>query len=411
MENRNVLLINARIAGENIDFKKKEMIQLLESLDLFPNYEVTQDLDAPYIKSYLGKGKVAEISELIKQYYFDLIVCNFDLTTAQYTYLKNVFSIDILDRTSVILEIFNKEAQSKEARLQVQIANLKYAKNRLVDKNANYAQVTSGGLKNKGAGEKQINLSRTIYKNLIKQKEIELHNLVVQRKNNRKMRANFPVVAIVGYTNAGKSTLLNTLLKASKGRNNKEVLQVDRLFATLETATRLINIYDYPSFLLTDTVGFISDLPTTIVEAFKSTLEEINDADLLIQVVDVSDVNYLKQISVTKDILHKLGADNIPLITLYNKIDLCSHYPFVPNENELLVSLNSADDVKQILDLVFSKLCKNWIYRELKVPFSKMIKLKQHGFVIDFDLLDDCYLVKIYIPQYNLGIIQEILNA
>lgn len=411
MENRNVLLINARIAGENIDFKKKEMLQLLESLDIFPSYEVEQELDAPYTKSYLGKGKVAEISELIKQYDFDLIVCNFDLTTAQYTYLQNVFSVDILDRTSVILEIFNKEAQSKEARLQVQIANLKYAKNRLVDKNANYAQVTSGGLKNKGSGEKQINLSRTIYKNLIKQKEQELHNLVVQRKNNRKMRTNFPVVAIVGYTNAGKSTLLNTLLKASKGRNNKEVLQVDRLFATLETATRLINVYDYPSFLLTDTVGFISDLPTTLVEAFKSTLEEINDADLLIQVVDVSDTNYRKQISVTKGILHELGADNIPLITLYNKIDLCNHYPFIPNENELLVSLNNTDDVRQILDLIFSKLCKQWIYRELKVPFSKMIKIKQYGFVVDFDILDDYYLVKIYIPQYNLGIIREILDV
>jgi len=411
MENRNVLLINARIAGENIDFKKKEILQLLESLNLFPSYEVEQELNAPYTKSYLGKGKVAEISELIKQYDFDLIVCNFDLTPAQYTYLQSVFSIDILDRTSVILEIFNKEAQSKEARLQVQIANLKYAKNRLVDKNANYAQVTSGGLKNKGAGEKQINLSRTIYKNLIKQKEQELHNLVVQRKNNRKMRMNFPVVAIVGYTNAGKSTLLNAFLKASKGRNNKEVLQADRLFATLETATRLINIYDYPSFLLTDTVGFINDLPTTLVEAFKSTLEEINDADLLIQVVDISDPNYLKQISVTKYILHELGADNIPLITLYNKIDLCEHYPFIPKENELLVSLNNTDDVKQILDLIFTKLCKQWIYRELKVPFSQMIKIKQYGFVVNFDLLEDCYLVKIYIPQYNLGIIQEILNA
>lgn len=408
----NVLLIESVINKEDITYKHLEMLDLLKTLEISPNYFVKQELSEPYTKTYLGSGKVHEIYELIMTYNIDLVVCNFDLTPVQYMALKDKFDVEILDRTGVILQIFSRKAKSKEARLQAEIANLKYLKSRLVDKEANYSQVTSGGgFRNKGSGEKQIDLDRNKYKVLLKRKEVELEKLVVQRKNNRKTRFNLPVMAIVGYTNAGKSTLLNQLLKKSNTKESKSVIQEDKLFATLETSTRLIDIYEYPYFLLTDTVGFISNLPTMLVEAFKSTLEEISDADLLIHVVDVSNPNYLEQINVTKSILKELNCENIPTVYLYNKIDKCKSVPFIPKRNELLVSLKDFEDLKQILDLIFNEIKEKWEYLELEVPFSKNVyMIKKYGFVENLEMLDDKFLLKGYFPSYHKKYLKSILN-
>ncbi|MCH5179877.1 MAG: GTPase HflX [Erysipelotrichales bacterium] len=408
----NVLLIESVINKEDITYKHLEMLDLLKTLEISPNYFVKQELSEPYTKTYLGSGKVHEIYELIMAYNIDLVVCNFDLTPVQYMALKDRFDVEILDRTGVILQIFSRKAKSKEARLQAEIANLKYLKSRLVDKEANYSQVTSGGgFRNKGSGEKQIDLDRNKYKVLLKRKEVELEKLVVQRKNNRKTRFNLPVMAIVGYTNAGKSTLLNQLLKKSNTKESKSIIQEDKLFATLETSTRLIDIYEYPYFLLTDTVGFISNLPTMLVEAFKSTLEEISDADLLIHVVDVSNPNYLEQINVTKSILKELNCENIPTVYLYNKIDKCKSIPFIPKRNELLVSLKDFEDLKQILDLIFNEIKEKWEYLELEVPFSKNVyMIKKYGFVENLEMLDDNFLVKGYFPSYHKKYLKSILD-
>ena len=408
----NVLLIESVINKEDITYKHLEMLDLLKTLEISPTHFIKQELSEPYTKTYLGSGKVLEIRELITQYNIDLVVCNFDLTPVQYMSLKDKFGVEILDRTGVILQIFSRKARSKEARLQAEIANLKYLKSRLVDKEANYSQVTSGGgYRNKGSGEKQIDLDRNKYKILLKRKEIELEKLVIQRKNNRKTRLNLPVMAIVGYTNAGKSTLLNQLLKKSNTKESKNVLQEDKLFATLETSTRLIDIYEYPYFLLTDTVGFISDLPTMLIEAFKSTLEEISDADLLIHVVDVSNPNFVEQINVTNSILKELKCEDIPTVYLYNKLDKCKSIPFIPKRNELLVSVNDSNDLKQILDLIFNEIKEKWDYLEFEVPFSKNVyMIKKYGYVVNLEMVEDKFLVKGHFPNYNLKYIKSLLD-
>ncbi|MCH5171861.1 MAG: GTPase HflX [Erysipelotrichales bacterium] len=408
----NVLLIESIISKEDITYKHLEMLDLLKTLEISPTHFVKQELIEPYTKTYLGSGKVHEIHELIIEQNIDLVVCNFDLSPVQYMTLKDAFDIEILDRTGVILQIFSRKARSKEARLQAEIANLKYLKSRLVDKEANYSQVTSGGgYRNKGSGEKQIDLDRSKYKVLLKRKELELEKLVTQRKNNRNNRSNLPIMAIVGYTNAGKSTLLNQLLKKSNTKESKNVIQEDKLFATLETSTRLIDIYEYPYFLLTDTVGFISNLPTMLVEAFKSTLEEISDADLLIHVVDVSNPNFIEQIKVTNSILKELNCENIPTIYLYNKLDKCKSIPFIPKRNELLVSMNDSDDLKQILDLIFNEIKEKWDYIELMVPFSKNVyMIKKYGFVENLEMIEDKFIVKGYFPTYHMKYIKSLLD-
>ena len=410
MENSRVLLINSIIKKQDIMRKHNEMLNLLETLDLFPSEVVSQELDCPYFSTYLGRGKVLEIKDLIDDENIEIVVCNFDLTPVQYVNLKNIWNVDIFDRTGVILKIFSLHAKSKEAQLQVQIANLMYLKNRLINPDANYEQVTSGGLKNKGSGEKQINLDRQKFKLLLKRKQNELAKLVVQRKNNRKNRFKLPVVAIVGYTNAGKSTLMNVFLKKSHAKESKKVVEENRLFATLETSTRLIDIFEYPNFLLTDTVGFIDDLPTILVESFKSTLEEIKEADVLIEVVDVS-TNYIHDMEVTNEILKEIGVSNIPKIILYNKFDLCGNVPFIPKQNEMFVSLNYDDDFKDILNLVFNVLKRQWAYYELEVPFYKNINLiKKYGFVQKIHTLETNYLIIIYVPKQNISSLFAFLN-
>ncbi len=408
----NVLLIESIINKEDITYKHLEMLDLLKTLEIVPSFFVKQELSEPFVRTYIGTGKIHEIYELIITHNIDLVVCNFDLSPVQYMSLKELLKTAILDRTGVILQIFSQKAKSKEARLQAEIANLRYLKSRLVNKEANYSQVTSGGgFKNKGSGEKQIDLDRNKYKTLLKRKEQELNELVVQRKNNRKNRLNLPVMAIVGYTNAGKSTLLNQLLKKSNTRESKKVIQEDKLFATLETSTRLIDIYEYPYFLLTDTVGFISDLPTFLIDAFKSTLEEIADADLLIHVIDVSNPNFREHIKVTYSILKELNCENIPTVYLYNKIDKCKSIPFIPKRNELLVSLNDSNDAKQILDLIFNEIKEKWEYLELEVPSSKNVyMIKKYGYIDHLEMFEDKFKIKGYFPSYHMKYINSLLN-
>lgn len=242
----NILLVDAIIKNESIITKQKEMLNLLTTL--YGEYNLTytyQKLETPFTTTYLGKGKVYEIKDIIEKENVDILVMNFDLTPIQYLTLKNNISIPIIDRTGIILEIFMKNAKSKEARLQVEIANLQYLKARLINKEANYSQVTSGGgLKNRGTGEKQIDLDRYKFQRILKNKQKELEQLTIQRKSNRNMRFDIPLISIVGYTNAGKSTLMNKMLDKAKVQQNKRVLEENKLFATLETSTRFISVFN-----------------------------------------------------------------------------------------------------------------------------------------------------------------------
>ena len=374
------------------------------------NYQVveffSQNIDAVENSTYVGIGKLEEVAAFYHRYNeenpdspIEIVACNFELTGLQKKTISRHVGAEIIDRTFVILDIFEKNAKTREAKLQVSIARLQYLKSHLVDEKASYSQVTSGSGHNKGKGEKQIELSRRQINKAVAQKKKELEEIKLSRRNMRVSRLNNPIpkVCIVGYTNAGKSTLLNRLV--SMGKENKTVLEKNALFATLETSTRGISIYGYPSFFLTDTVGFISDLPIYLVDAFRSTLEEIKEADLLVQVVDISDPFKEEEISTTKQIIKDLDADQIPMINIYNKYDLLGGPAnFLPKEDEMFVSLLEKEDVEEALKFIVSNITKNWERHQIELPYSiDFASFSKENYVLSEKEKEDGYVCDVFL--------------
>ena len=409
MENefRKVLVISV---GKNnsieLNHAQNEFALLLKEINCEVVAYFSQNLETIERGTYVGVGKLAEVANYYHQYNeenpdspIDLIACNFELTGLQKKNISTHVDAEIIDRTFVILDIFDKNAKTREAQLQVSIARLQYLKNHLVNEMASYSQVTSGSGHNKGKGEKQIELSRRQINNAITQKKKELESIKLSRRNMRVSRLNNPIpkICIVGYTNAGKSTLMNRLVNLSK--EDKTVLEKNALFATLETATRGISVYGFPSFFLTDTVGFISHLPIYLVDAFRSTLEEIKEADLLVQVIDISDPFKEEEIATTKQIIKDLEADQIPMINIYNKYDLLGGPAnFLPKEDELMVSLLDEEDVLEALKFIVSNVTKNWEHCQVELPYSvDFASFSKENYVISKKEKEDSYVCEVFI--------------
>ena len=389
-----------------LNHAQNEFALLLKEVNCEVVEYFSQNLEYVENATYLGSGKLAEVADYYHRYNeqnpdspIELIACNFELSGLQKKNISHIIGADVIDRTFVILDIFEKNAKTREAKLQVSIARLQYLKSHLVDEKASYSQVTSGSGHNKGKGEKQIELSRRQINKAVTQKKKELEEIKLSRRNMRVSRLNNPIpkVCIVGYTNAGKSTLLNRLVSLSK--EDKMVLEKNALFATLETATRGISIFGYPSFFLTDTVGFISNLPVYLVDAFRSTLEEIKEADLLVQVIDISDPFKEEEIATTKQIIKDLEADSIPMINIYNKYDLlggCAN--FLPKEDELLVSLLEKEDIEDALKFIVSNITKNWEKHIINLPYSvDFASFSKENYVISKKEKEDSYEIEAFI--------------
>ena len=388
-----------------------EMENLLSTLEIEIDFVATQKLEKINTASFIGSGFLKELNNFVKQNEIDVIVFNHDLSPLQIHNISETTGVLVYDRSMILLKIFELRASSKEANLQVEVAYLQYMASRLIEKDKNYSQVTSGGaggLTNRGAGEKAIDIKRYLLKKRIKDKEVELEKVVKLRQNQRQGRSKtLPTVAIVGYTNAGKSTLMNHFIRKTENVRKDEILQENRLFATLSTNTRYVKIDGYYPFLLTDTVGFISHLPHSLIKAFRSTLEEIKEADLLVHVVDISSSSHFEEMKVTNETLKEIGVDNKNVIYLYNKYDqLVDNFkPFVGND-ELLTCLNDDEDFEDIIKLIDSKLSSFYVEVSMLIPYenaSDYYEIKNNEAIIETKETEfgyDC-IVKISKSNYK----------
>jgi GTPase len=370
----------AIVVGVHYDQKEdfansmEELIQLAEACDIEVVGEITQKLDRVHSAHYIGKGKLQELTALLAEKDVQAVLFNDELSPSQVRNLEEATDCRIIDRTVLILDIFAQRAKTKEAMLQVEIAKLQYMLPRLAGLGESLGRQGGGsGLINRGSGETKLELDRRRIEDRISRLHKELDTLVVQRKNQRKMRKKkeLPSIALVGYTNAGKSTLMNVLLEKYHAATEKMVFEKNMLFATLETSVRNITLPNNKSFLLTDTVGFISKLPHQLVKAFRSTLEEVAEADLLIHVVDYSNPNYQEQINVTNKTLKELNAENIPAIYAFNKIDLAAGDTSMAGTDGVYLSAKKQIGINELVEAISKNVFKQYISCEMTIPYDK----------------------------------------
>ncbi|MCT4379413.1 GTPase HflX [Leuconostoc falkenbergense] len=379
---RKVFLVGLTTSQANLTYELEELGNLAKANNLDPVETFTQKLERPNPATYFGKGKVEEISAAVATYEVDMIVANDELTPSQIRNLEKATNATVVDRTGLILDIFAQRAQTKVAQLQVQLARLQYQLPRLrTSMSITLDQQTGaggGGFTSRGAGETKLEQSRrriTAQMVHIRQELADLEKgettRSAQRQNN-----DLPSVALVGYTNAGKSTLMNRLLaRFGVGANNddsKQVFEKDMLFATLNTTVRQLTLPDKKQFLLSDTVGFVSKLPHSLVAAFKSTLQEAASADLLLHVVDVSDPHYQDMMTTTNKTLQEIGVSGRPTITVYNKADRTELvFPEVTGENAITISALDIASQDALIDLIKQHVFKDVAVVNLHIPFDK----------------------------------------
>lgn len=375
------LIVGANIAADRtvkgFSLAMDEMISLVKACDMVPVGRIEQNMEYANTATYIGVGKVKETAEMIRALEADIVVFDNGLSPIQLRNLTRELDCPVMDRTTLILEIFSTRARTREAKLQVEVARLQYMLPRLVGLHDALSRQggASGAMSNKGAGEKKLELDRRRLEQRLTSMKRELESIAGERETQRKKRAEsgIPRVALVGYTNAGKSTIMNSFLDEYADDAEKRVYEEDMLFATLDTTVRRIEPSGKNAFLLSDTVGFISNLPHNLVKAFRSTLEEVREADLLIQVIDYSDENYMEHIKVTEDTLRELGAEKIPMIYVFNKADLCGmgDSATVQGDNKIYMSAKSKSGMETLLTLISAKLSKRYQDCCFVIPYKR----------------------------------------
>lgn len=361
---------------EHFAYAMEELKNLAEAIAVEVVGEVTQNLERRHPSHYVGKGKIEEIRNFYEELDANLVIFNDELSPSQIRNMEQELQCKVIDRTMLILDIFARRARTSESRMQVELAQLQYMLPRLVGLRASLGRQgggTGGGLQNKGAGETKLELDRRKIEDQIAKLGRDLDHVKDQRDTQRKQRkkSGTPVVSIVGYTNAGKSTLMNKLLLKMDAENAKQVYEEDMLFATLDTSVRNVKLIDNKEFILTDTVGFVSRLPTHLVKAFRSTLEEARDADLLLHVVDVSNTEHNYMMEVTNETLQAVGVENVETLNVYNKADLAGiRYPEV-SDDSVWLSAREGQGLDELVELIKKKIFGQYSTCKLLIPFDR----------------------------------------
>ncbi len=381
-----VLLVGVN-SGRDAEFERsmEELENLAQACDLEVAARTAQNLSAVNTAFYIGSGKVEEVGRMAQMLEVQLIIFNDSLTPTQQRNLQKALDLPVWDRTGLILEIFGRRARTREARLQVESARLQYMLPRLVGMRealsrqgggagAGGGYGAGGGFSNRGAGETKLELDRRKIERRLAELRRELEIVEKDRRTQRKRRegSELPSVALVGYTNAGKSTLLNALLARCNPTPEKQVMEKDMLFATLDTTVRRISPGDHRDFLLSDTVGFIDKLPHGLIKAFRSTLEEACSADLLLIVSDVSDEHFREQLRVTQDTLRQLGAEKIPCLYVMNKADRTTQPNRLPRKigDRIYLSAKAGIGLEELLEMIREKLFSDYVECEMRIPYT-----------------------------------------
>ncbi len=406
-----VIVTGLNTGQEDYDYSMTELKELAQANQMDVVDRIDQVLDRPNAATYFGSGKIDEIKNIAAAEEATTVITNDELSPSQLSNLNDEVGVRVIDRTALILEIFAKRAQTKEAKIQVQIAQLEYQLPRLhTAANQRLDQQTGGGagFANRGAGETQIEMDRRVIQKHISHLRHELKEINKSEATKRALRdkSAIPTAALVGYTNAGKSTLMNKMIERYGISREKEVFEKDMLFATLDTSVRQLTLPDQKRFILSDTVGFVSKLPTHLIEAFKSTLTEAAKADLLIQIIDYSDPHRDEMIKTTEKTLHQIGIDNIPMIYVFNKADKTDfEYPTMEGDDHLVISAKDEKSLDLFIKTIKDHLFDDYVDAKLLIPFTDghvVSYLNEHANITDTDYQNDGTLLQVEISPRDL---------
>lgn len=389
--------------GDDAEDSLAELAELVKTAGAVVVGTLIQKRETIHPGTYVGTGKVDEIAQLLVATGATGIVCDDELSPAQMKNLESILATKVMDRTLIILDIFAARATTSEGKIQVELAQLKYRLSRLSGLGKSMSRL-GGGIGTRGPGEKKLEIDRRLINDRIVQLNRELKEVVKHRDITRAKREknDVPVVAIVGYTNAGKSTLLNHLTDA-------EVLEEDKLFATLDPTTRMLELDGHQQVLLTDTVGFIRKLPHHLIEAFKSTLEEAKYADYIFHVVDASNPQMDKQMHIVYETLDRLGVKNKKIVTLFNKMDQRMDDEPLRDfraDHILMISAARNEGLDKIKDLLQEMLREDKVYIERVIPYAQagIIQLvREKGELVSEEYVPEGIAIKAYVPMEVYG--------